>query len=115
MDIARPCAAVRRAESFYNAHENYNLFGNNCHQYSAHAMNLMGYGGRRDWNMVHLAALMLFTGHWVDAWSVRGPLHWHPPPFSYNIFIRAEGDDVFLREWLLVQRWGEGGHDGGLG
>ena len=36
------------------------LVGNNCHQYAAHAMNLMAYDKRRDWNMVHLAATMLF-------------------------------------------------------
>lgn len=48
-------AAVHRAESFFNAGEDYNLFGNNCHQFAAHAMNLMAYDGRRNWNMVHLA------------------------------------------------------------
>jgi hypothetical protein len=50
------------------AGEDYNLFGNNCHQFSAHAMNLMAYDGRRDWNMIHLAAFVLLKGKWVDTW-----------------------------------------------
>ena len=62
-------AALRRAEHLFNAQEIYNLFGNNCHQYVAHAMNLMAYDGKRDWNMIHLAALVLFRGRWVSAWA----------------------------------------------
>ena len=57
---------VRRAESLFNTCEYYNLFGNNCHQYAAHAMNLAGYQGKRDWNMVHVAANVLIKGRWVS-------------------------------------------------
>ena len=49
--------------------EYYNLFGNNCHQYAAHAMNLAGYQGKRDWNMVHVAANVLIKGRWVSPWA----------------------------------------------
>lgn len=68
-DLDAHDAALRRAEHLFNAQEMYNLFGNNCHQYVAHAMNLMAYDGKRDWNMVHLAALVLFRGRWVSAWA----------------------------------------------
>ena len=47
----------------------HNLFGNNCHQYAAHAMNLAGYQGKRDWNMVHVAANVLLKGRWVSPWA----------------------------------------------
>lgn len=68
-DVGGYDAAVQRAESFFNASEMYNLFGNNCHQFAAHAMNLMGYDGKKEWNMIHLAALVLLKGSWVDTWS----------------------------------------------
>ena len=61
--------SVRKAESFFNTCEYYNLFGNNCHQYAAHAMNLAGYQGKRDWNMVHVAANVLLKGRWISPWA----------------------------------------------
>ena len=70
---------VRRAESLFNTCEYYNLFGNNCHQYAAHAMNLAGYQGKRDWNMVHVAANVLIKGRWVSPWAAAktwGPSAW---------------------------------------
>ena len=67
--VAAHDAAVARASNFFSAHEPYDLLGNNCHQFVAHCLNVGAYGGKRDWNMVHLAILVLVRGEWVNAWA----------------------------------------------
>lgn len=67
--VAAHDAAVARASAFFSEHEHYDLFGNNCHQFVAHCMNVGGYGGKQDWNMVHLAIFVLTRGEWVNAWA----------------------------------------------
>ena len=60
---------MARASNFFSAHEPYDLLGNNCHQFVAHCLNLGAYGGKQDWNMVHLAVLVLLKGQWVHKWA----------------------------------------------
>ena len=67
--VAAHDAAVARASSFFSKHEHYDLFGNNCHQFVAHCLNVGAYGGKQDWNMTHLAVLVLLRGKWVNAWA----------------------------------------------
>ena len=67
--VAAHDAAVARASSFFSKHEHYDLFGNNCHQFVAHCLNVGAYGGKQDWNMTHLAVLVLLKGKWVNAWA----------------------------------------------
>lgn len=67
--VAAHDAAVARASSFFAKHEHYDLFGNNCHQFVAHCLNVGAYGGKQDWNMTHLAVLVLLRGKWVNAWA----------------------------------------------
>ena len=67
--VAAHDAAVARASNFFSAHEPYDLLGNNCHQFVAHCLNLGAYGGKQDWNMVHLAVLVLLKGQWVHKWA----------------------------------------------
>ena len=87
-------AALRRAEAFFNAGEDYNLFGNNCHQFAAHAMNLMAYDSKRNWNMVHLAASVLLRGKWVDGWW--GPIKYYGP------FVAGMTTSIAMGWWALV-------------
>ncbi|KAK1430853.1 hypothetical protein QVD17_13910 [Tagetes erecta] len=51
-------------------HKSYNLFTCNCHSFVAICLNHMSYGGSMDWNMVNVAALVLFKGRWVDFMAV---------------------------------------------
>jgi len=67
--VAAHDSAVARASNFFSAHEPYDLLGNNCHQFVAHCLNLGAYGGKQDWNMVHLAVLVLLKGRWVHKWA----------------------------------------------
>lgn len=52
------------------AHKSFNLFTCNCHSYVANCLNRLCYGGKLKWNMVNVAALIIFKGHWVDTMSV---------------------------------------------
>ncbi|KAI3454136.1 hypothetical protein Pfo_010799 [Paulownia fortunei] len=52
------------------AHKSYNLFTCNCHSFVANCLNRLCYEGSMNWNMVNVAALILFKGKWVDGLSV---------------------------------------------
>uniref|UniRef100_A0A5B6ZXX2 Protein REVERSION-TO-ETHYLENE SENSITIVITY1 n=1 Tax=Davidia involucrata TaxID=16924 RepID=A0A5B6ZXX2_DAVIN len=51
-------------------HKSYNLFTCNCHSFVANCLNRLCYGGSMGWNMINVAALVLFKGRWVDNWSI---------------------------------------------
>ncbi|KAG9128677.1 hypothetical protein Leryth_018314 [Lithospermum erythrorhizon] len=51
-------------------HKSYNLFTCNCHSFVAHCLNRLCYEGSMDWNMVNVAALILFKGQWADGLSI---------------------------------------------
>ncbi|XVF35343.1 hypothetical protein REPUB_Repub18cG0137500 [Reevesia pubescens] len=51
-------------------HKSYNLFTCNSHSFVANCLNRLCYGGSMDWNMITVAALILFKGHWVDSMSI---------------------------------------------
>uniref|UniRef100_A0A5B6ZYH7 Protein REVERSION-TO-ETHYLENE SENSITIVITY1 n=1 Tax=Davidia involucrata TaxID=16924 RepID=A0A5B6ZYH7_DAVIN len=51
-------------------HKSYNLFTCNCHSFVANCLNRQCYGGSMGWNMINVAALVLFKGQWVDSLSI---------------------------------------------
>lgn len=51
-------------------HKTYNLFTCNCHSFVANCLNRLSYGGSMGWNMINVAILILFKGHWVDGMSI---------------------------------------------
>ncbi|XP_071920178.1 protein REVERSION-TO-ETHYLENE SENSITIVITY1-like [Coffea arabica] len=51
-------------------HKSYNLFTCNCYSFVAYCLNRLCYRGSMQWNMIKVAALILFKGHWVDVLSV---------------------------------------------
>ena len=81
--------SVRRSIKFFESHENYNLFGNNCHQFVAHTMNLGQYGNKSDWNMIHLAVLVLFKGKWVSPYA----------------FVKTWGAFILIAALTLAFQW----------
>lgn len=58
-------SAIRNFE-----HKSYNLFTCNCHSFVANCLNRICYDGSMSWNMIDVAALVLFKGTWVDGFSV---------------------------------------------
>lgn len=50
--------------------KSYNLFTCNCHSFVANCLNRLCYGRSMSWNMINIAALVLFKGQWVDSMSV---------------------------------------------
>ncbi|CAL9050503.1 unnamed protein product [Musa banksii] len=48
------------------SHKYYNLFTCNCHSFVANCLNRLAYKGSVWWNMLNLAALILWKGQWVD-------------------------------------------------
>ncbi|KAI5667078.1 hypothetical protein M9H77_16931 [Catharanthus roseus] len=51
-------------------HRSYNLFTCNCHSFAANCVNRLSYGGgSMEWNMINVAALILFKGQWIDWYS----------------------------------------------
>ncbi|KAL2489607.1 Protein REVERSION-TO-ETHYLENE SENSITIVITY1 [Forsythia ovata] len=54
----------------YFEHKSYNLFTCNCHSFVANCLNRLCYEGSMSWNMINVAALLLFKGTWVDGLSV---------------------------------------------
>ncbi|KAJ6856723.1 LOW QUALITY PROTEIN: protein REVERSION-TO-ETHYLENE SENSITIVITY1-like [Populus alba x Populus x berolinensis] len=54
-------------------HKTYNLFTCNCHSFVANCLNRLCYGGSMDWNMIDVAVLILFKGHWIDWKSIILP------------------------------------------
>ncbi|XP_054819764.1 protein REVERSION-TO-ETHYLENE SENSITIVITY1 [Prosopis cineraria] len=59
-----------RSSVRYFENKTYNLFTCSCHSFVANCLNRLCYGGSLNWNMVNVAALILFKGHWVDLWSI---------------------------------------------
>ncbi|GLT25556.1 hypothetical protein SLA2020_006780 [Shorea laevis] len=58
-------------QSIHNfEHRSYNIFTRNCHSFVANCLNRLCYDGSMDWNMVNVAALVLFKAHWIDRMSV---------------------------------------------
>ncbi|MQM03218.1 hypothetical protein Taro_035990 [Colocasia esculenta] len=51
-------------------HKYYNLFTCNCHSFVANCLNRLSYNGSLGWNMVNVAALVLWKGQWVDRMSI---------------------------------------------
>ncbi|XP_058001819.1 protein REVERSION-TO-ETHYLENE SENSITIVITY1-like [Hevea brasiliensis] len=51
-------------------HRTYNLFTCNSHSLVANCLNRLCYRGSMGWNMINVAALILFKGHWIDWKSV---------------------------------------------
>lgn len=51
-------------------HKSYNLFTCNCHSFVANCLNRLCYDDSLSWNMINVAALLLFKGQWVDTLSV---------------------------------------------
>ncbi|KAL2471962.1 Protein REVERSION-TO-ETHYLENE SENSITIVITY1 [Abeliophyllum distichum] len=51
-------------------HKSYNIFTCNCHSFVANCLNRLCYEGSMSWNMINVAALLLFKGTWVDGLSV---------------------------------------------
>ncbi|CAM8886317.1 unnamed protein product [Rhodiola kirilowii] len=58
-------SSVRQYQS-----KSYNIFICNCHSFVANCLNRLCYNGSMDWNMVEVAALILFKGRWVDGMSI---------------------------------------------
>ncbi|GMY28860.1 protein REVERSION-TO-ETHYLENE SENSITIVITY1 isoform X1 [Fagus crenata] len=50
--------------------KSYNLFTCNSHSFVANCLNRLCYSGSMSWNMINVAALILFEGHWVDSMSI---------------------------------------------
>ncbi|XVE53906.1 hypothetical protein DITRI_Ditri03aG0039900 [Diplodiscus trichospermus] len=50
--------------------KSYNLFTCNSHSFVANCLNRLCYSGSMDWNMLNVAALVLFKGRWVDSMSI---------------------------------------------
>ena len=51
-------------------HRTYNLFTCNSYSFAANCLNRLCYDGSMGWNMINVAALMLFKGYWIDCMSV---------------------------------------------
>lgn len=51
-------------------HRSYNLFTCNSHSFVANCLNRLCYDDSMNWNMVNVAALLLFKAHWIDWKSV---------------------------------------------
>lgn len=47
-------------------HKFYNLFTCSCYSFVAGCLNRLSYGGSLRWNMVNVAALVLWRGRWVN-------------------------------------------------
>ena len=51
-------------------HRTYNLFTCNSYSFAANCLNRLCYDRSMDWNMINVAALMLFKGYWINSMSV---------------------------------------------
>ncbi|CAO2828085.1 unnamed protein product [Amaranthus hypochondriacus] len=77
-------------------HRSYNLLTCNCHSFVANNLNRLGFGGGR-WNVVSLAALILFKGRWVNTGAAIKSLL----PF---LIIFPLG--LVLGGWTFLECWG---------
>jgi hypothetical protein len=67
--------AIKEASDEYRTHT-HNICCDNCHSHVALALNTMQYNNKSNWNMVHLATMMIFKGKWV---GISGFLHQYLP------------------------------------
>lgn len=74
-------------------HKSYNLFTCNCHSFVANCLNRLCYRGSMEWNMVNVAALVLFKGRWVDWYSVLR---------SFSPFIIVMCLGMFMVGWPFL-------------
>lgn len=83
--------ALRKGTQEYQ-HHSYNIFTCNCHSFVANNLNRLAVrsGG---WNMVNLAALVLFKGRWVSKAAIVKSLL--PPVIVYTI-------GIFLGGWTFI-------------
>ncbi|XP_077224190.1 protein REVERSION-TO-ETHYLENE SENSITIVITY1-like isoform X2 [Tasmannia lanceolata] len=51
-------------------HKSYNLFTCNCYAFVANCLNRISYGGSMGWNIIDVAAMIMFKGRWVDRMSM---------------------------------------------
>uniref|UniRef100_A0A1D1ZFK0 Protein REVERSION-TO-ETHYLENE SENSITIVITY1 n=1 Tax=Anthurium amnicola TaxID=1678845 RepID=A0A1D1ZFK0_9ARAE len=51
-------------------HKYYNLFTCNCHSFVANCLNRLSYNGSLHWNVMTIAAMVLWKGRWVDGMSI---------------------------------------------
>ncbi len=58
-------SGVSKASEVYGGRM-HNLFCDNCHSHVATALDTMEYDGKKNWNMVDVAARMLFCGRFVS-------------------------------------------------
>ncbi|KAK8523327.1 hypothetical protein V6N13_113277 [Hibiscus sabdariffa] len=54
----------------YFEHKSYNLFTCNSYSFVANCLNRLCYNGSMNWNMIAVAALLMFKGQWVDFMSI---------------------------------------------
>uniref|UniRef100_A0A2P2JD98 Protein RTE1-HOMOLOG n=1 Tax=Rhizophora mucronata TaxID=61149 RepID=A0A2P2JD98_RHIMU len=74
-------------------HKTYNIFTSNCYSFVANCLNRLCYRGSMSWNMINVAALVLFKGHWVDIKSIFRSL----VPFSVVLCL-----GVLSVGWLFL-------------
>lgn len=82
-----------RSSARYFEHKSYNLFTCNCHSFVANCLNRLCYGGSMGWNMINVASLVLFKGHWVDSMSILR---------SFLPFIVVLCVGVFMAGWPFL-------------
>lgn len=82
-----------RSSARYFEHKSYNLFTCNCHSFVANCLNRLCYGGSMGWNMINVASLVLFKGHWVDSMSILR---------SFLPFIVVLCLGVFMAGWPFL-------------
>lgn len=75
----------------------YNFCGNNCHEFVASFLNSMQYGGSSAWNMVTLAALMLFKGRFVSIGAVL---------WSWLPFVMIAVPVLYFGGWIAAAVYG---------
>lgn len=68
-------------------HKSHNLFTCNCYSFVANCLNRLSYGGSMNWNMINVAGLVLFKGHWVDGLSILKSFLPFVVVLSFGIFM----------------------------
>lgn len=74
-------------------HKSYNLFTCNCHSFVANCLNRLCYRGSMEWNMVNVAALVLFKGRWID---------WYAVLRSFSPFLIVLCFGMFMVGWPFL-------------
>ncbi|XP_074288229.1 protein REVERSION-TO-ETHYLENE SENSITIVITY1 isoform X1 [Silene latifolia] len=76
--------------------KSYNLFTCNCNSFVANCLNRLCYGGSMGWNMINVAALVLFKGKWVDGVSILRS-------FMPFLFVLCLG--IYMVGWPFLVAW----------